>query len=70
MGNNELISNFKHFDRDGNGQIDFGEFSELLDALGAGMSDEQKRIGFEAIDTNGNKKIEYDEFAAWWSELD
>ena len=70
MGENELHANFKHFDTDSNGKIDFGEFSNLLDALDSGMSDTDKRIGFDAIDTDGNKDIDFEEFAAWWKDRD
>jgi calmodulin len=64
----ELRENFDHFDKDHNGKIDLAEFGELLDALGADMNDGDKRLGFEAIDTSGNRQIEFDEFVAWWNE--
>jgi Ca2+-binding EF-hand superfamily protein len=68
MDEAELRENFQHFDNDDNGKIDLAEFGRLLDAIGAEMSDADKRIGFDAIDTNGNKAIEFEEFAAWWNE--
>ena len=62
----ELRETFDHFDRDNNNKIDRQEFAELLDALGAGMSDEEVGVGFDVIDTNHNGQIEYTEFRAWW----
>lgn len=64
----ELRETFDYFDRDNNNRIDAAEFGELLDALGADMSAEEKAIGFGAIDTNHNGCIEYDEFRRWWGE--
>ncbi|HAD62256.1 MAG TPA: histidine kinase [Planctomycetaceae bacterium] len=64
----ELKSTFDHFDRDANGVIDFGEFCELLSALGAGMDEESAHVGFEAIDVDSNGQIDFSEFSAWWSE--
>lgn len=63
----ELRENFDHFDNDGNGSIDKGEFTNLLDALGADMSAEEVTIGFDIIDTNGNGRIEFGEFYNWWA---
>jgi Ca2+-binding EF-hand superfamily protein len=68
MDRDELMENFEHFDRDHNGKIDLAEFSELLDALGSDMNDGDKRIGFDAIDTDGSKAIDFDEFATWWAD--
>jgi Ca2+-binding EF-hand superfamily protein len=64
----ELRENFDHFDRDNNNHIDRKEFGELLDALGADMSADDKNVGFDIIDTNRNGKIEYREFRNWWGE--
>jgi hypothetical protein len=40
----------------------------LLDALGAGFSEEEALIGFDTVDTNVNGKIEFREFMKWWDE--
>lgn len=64
----ELRESFDHFDRDNNGKIDRGEFGQLLEALGADMSDEEADIGFDVIDSDGNRAIDFDEFCRWWSE--
>lgn len=62
----ELRENFDHFDKDGNGVIDFGEFQALLNALGAGMDEDEAAVGFDIIDVDNNRAIEFDEFAEWW----
>jgi Ca2+-binding EF-hand superfamily protein len=62
----ELREMFDHFDRDNNNKIDRQEFGELLDALGAGMSDDEVGVGFDVIDSNHNSAIEYSEFREWW----
>jgi Ca2+-binding EF-hand superfamily protein len=64
----ELRENFDHFDTNSDGHLSLIEFSRLLDALGAHMSDEEKRLGFGAIDTDGNGGIEFKEFVNWWNE--
>lgn len=64
----ELREDFEAFDRDGNGLIDFAEFEELLDGLGAEMSRPEARTGFHVIDTDGDGRISFTEFAAWWAE--
>lgn len=68
MDKREIRETFKHYDRNGDGRISLDEFSRLLDALGAGMSDAEKRIGFETIDSDGNHAIDADEFALWWTD--
>ena len=64
----EIQEDFNQFDRDGNGKIDFGEFTELMDALDANLTGDQARLGFEAIDTDRSGQINFNEFLAWWSE--
>lgn len=70
MNTNELRQTFDQFDRDGNGVIDFGEFSELLNALGSEMEEEERRIGFDIIDVDRGGTIDFGEFAAWWDDQD
>ena len=64
----ELRENFNHFDKDGDGKIDLQEFGKLCQALGGDISDEHRKIGFEAIDTNGSGFIDFEEFANWWND--
>ena len=64
----EVRETFDHFDRDGNGVIDHDEFASLLEALGAGMNEQEIQAGILALDENHNGRIEFDEFAAWWGD--
>lgn len=64
----ELENLFDLNDSDSNGRIDFGEFCQLLENLGADMSREELEIGFNDIDSNGSGEIEFDEFSDWWQE--
>jgi Ca2+-binding EF-hand superfamily protein len=68
MHHRELRETFGHYDNNRDGNISLVEFSRLLQALGAGMSDEEVRIGFEALDTDGNHVIDFDEFVRWWND--
>ncbi len=63
----EIREIFSHYDHDGNGVIDAGEFRALLDALGADLSDDEIATGLRAVDENGNGQIEFDEFLEWWA---
>jgi Ca2+-binding EF-hand superfamily protein len=62
----ELRETFDHFDADDNGTIEYGEFVSLLDALDAGLSTAEARIGFDEIDADDDHHIDFDEFLAWW----
>lgn len=68
MKSRELKETFAHYDRNHDGTISLDEFSRLLDALGAHMSDDEKRMGFSVLDTDGNHGIDFDEFVAWWND--
>jgi Ca2+-binding EF-hand superfamily protein len=68
MHHRELRETFHHYDSNHDGRISLVEFSRLLQALGAGMNDEEVRIGFEALDTDGNHGIDFDEFVRWWND--
>ena len=63
----ELRQSFRYNDANHDGRIDFAEFRSLLEALEADMSEQDARIGFEAIDFDGDGAIEVDEFLAWWT---
>lgn len=64
----ELENLFDLNDSDSNGSIDFGEFCQLLNDLGADMSPAELEVGFNDIDTDGSGEIEFDEFSDWWRE--
>ncbi len=64
---NDLVKTFSHFDADGNGTIDRGEFDGLLDALGSKMSANDREIGFALVDSDDDGFITCDELANWWN---
>ncbi len=54
-------------DKDDDGQINYQEFRALVRELdGDEMPDDVLRIGFEETDTDGNGRINIDEFRTWW----
>ncbi len=63
-----LRAEFERFDSDKNGHIDEGEFSALVQALGAHLSRTEAAVFFLALDVNGNRRIEFSEFATWWNK--
>jgi len=64
----ELKEDFEQADSDGDGRINFVEFSSLLEDLEAGMSTEELRIGFHEIDTDQDGRIDLREFIDWWTD--
>lgn len=66
MDNAALRARYQSYDRDGDGHIDFPEFSDLLDALGLGYEEAQARAAFDALDADHNGQIDFAEFSEWW----
>jgi len=64
----EIQENFDHFDTDNNGQIDYKEFTRLIDALDGNMPAEEMKTGFDIIDYDDNGYIDFDEFIEWWGD--
>ena len=64
----ELQDDFGFADSDHDGHIDFGEFTALMENLGAEMSGTDLQIGFQEIDTDRNGRIGLTEFIAWWTQ--
>lgn len=63
----EIDALFARSDRDDDGQIDFTEFKSLVSELDDDFMDEETlRIGFVETDTDGNGRINIDEFRRWW----
>ena len=62
----EIEELFEQNDTDGNGDIDFGEFTALMTGIDPLMSRASLVIGFRAIDDNQDARINFDEFLAWW----
>ena len=63
----EIKEIFSHFDANKNKRIEVSEFRNLLVALGGELDDGEVEAGIEALDSNRNGTIEFDEFIAWWS---
>lgn len=61
-----LRKEFDRFDADTNGYIDEAEFSALVHSLDSTLTGEKAAIAFLALDVNGNGRIEFGEFSAWW----
>jgi Ca2+-binding EF-hand superfamily protein len=64
----ELRELFDEIDADNNSRIDRHEFGKLLEGLGADMSEDEADIGFDIIDTDNDRGIDFNEFIAWWGE--
>jgi Ca2+-binding EF-hand superfamily protein len=62
----EIDALFARADADHDGQIDFSEFRALVQMLDEEIDSESLRIGFEETDSDGNDRINVDEFRAWW----
>lgn len=59
---------FKRYDENGDGEISLDEFVALLEDLGDGLSDAERRLAFDATDHDDNGSIGFHEFAAWWND--
>jgi Ca2+-binding EF-hand superfamily protein len=60
---------FRRYDANGDGEISLDEFVALLDDLGEGLSDAERRLAFAATDHDDNGSIDFQEFAAWWNDV-
>jgi calmodulin len=64
----EIEELFEQNDTDGNGDIDFDEFAELMRDLDEDLPRPALEVGFRDIDTNKDGRINFGEFLAWWLE--
>jgi calmodulin len=64
----DLRENFDRYDRDGDGAMNFPEFSQLLESLGETLSEDEQLLAFDATDGDGDGLIDFDEFVAWWTD--
>ncbi len=62
----ELKKTFDHFDKSGNGLIDWDEFTCMIDELVGEMTLEEKSVAFHLVDSDHNGCINFEEFIAWW----
>jgi Ca2+-binding EF-hand superfamily protein len=68
----EVAKMFHYFDRDGNGELDRGEFLELLHQLFPDRCDENEahvETEFRAADKDRSRGISFDEFKAYYATL-
>jgi len=64
----EIHHNFDFFDRDGNGQLDEDEFTELLKIIEPNAKKEEAIKGFAIVDVDGDGSIDFNEFLKWWGQ--
>lgn len=64
----EMRGDFDFCDRNHDGRVDRREFAEFMNGLGAELSAEEVTIGFGEIDVDGDGRISWPEFLAWWGE--
>lgn len=61
-----LREDYDSFDSNKDGLMEYEEFVRFLEALNAGMSSAECRLGFSEIDTDHDGVIEFEEFCDWW----
>lgn len=66
---NELKIFFDSFDKNHNEFLEFTEFVKLVENLGAKISTDDLRTGFNKVDVDNNGLISFDEFVDWWGDL-
>ena len=59
---------FDKYDRDRSGYIDTVELFGLCRELGKSLSEEEMSMAMRVLDTNGDGRVSYEEFFAWWSK--
>jgi Ca2+-binding EF-hand superfamily protein len=64
----ELREKFERYDGDRDGLMSFPEFAKLLEELGETLSEDEQLLAFDATDHDGDGAIDFDEFAAWWTD--
>jgi uncharacterized protein YjeT (DUF2065 family) len=62
-----LLLIFSKYDRNGDGYLEPYEFSNLLSHLGIDLDDRYTLKAFNVIDTDGRRKISFDDFSHWWA---
>lgn len=62
----DIEEQFDECDADGDQRIDFTEFAQLLENLGADVPPAQRRGRFEEIDSDRDGAIDRQEFTQWW----
>lgn len=63
----DLRKAFDACDPNGDGFIDRDEFYQLLKMLDDDTSPEESELDFAAADSDGDGRIGFEEFSAWWT---
>jgi Ca2+-binding EF-hand superfamily protein len=66
----ELREIFSHFDKDKSDSIEANELLRLLRALGDEPTADDLAMALEALDTDHNGRISFEEFTSWWANED
>lgn len=62
----ELMADFRGFDRNQDGRIDYREFKEFLAYLDDQLGADEMLTGFCDIDSDRDGLIDFPEFIYWW----
>lgn len=65
----ELRVFFDSFDKNHSEFLEFNEFVKLVENLGAKISPDDLRKGFNKVDVDNNGLISFEEFINWWGDL-
>jgi Ca2+-binding EF-hand superfamily protein len=63
-----LRETFDFNDVNKDGRLTLGEFIRFMESVDENVTATECEIGFDAIDTNRDGAIEFDEFFAWWTQ--
>jgi Ca2+-binding EF-hand superfamily protein len=63
----DIRATFDRIDENGNGSIEFEEFTGLMLKLDHTRASSDLRAQFDAIDTNRDGRVSFDEFHRWCS---
>jgi hypothetical protein len=64
----EIEELFRATDHNVDALIDYSEFAQLVRDLDPGIEPTALRVGFSAIDTDRDGRIDLAEFLDWWAE--
>ena len=65
----EVREIYDHYDRDKDGLISAGEFARVLEAFGMELEQHELKVALLDVDRDGDNKIAWDEFLAWWRSM-
>jgi len=61
---------FSKYDHNQDGSVDVSELRAICMEMGALLSEDELRVAIHIMDTDGNGKIEFEEFKRWWNTSD